>query len=53
MFFQSKNVAGVKTNAFKNSVTVKQAMIEHGNLGLAFGIKFSVDITLRLLSPLV
>src|ERR1700730_18027308 len=49
MFLQSEDSAVVKTNALKNSIAVKQAMIENRNLGVAFRIKFSVDVNLRFL----
>ena len=49
MFFQTEDATVVKTDPFKNSVAIKQTVIEHGDFGLAFSIKFSVDINLRRL----
>src|SRR6266446_3122187 len=43
MFFQAEDPAVVKANAFKNSVAIKQTVIEHGNLGICLGIKLSID----------
>ena len=43
MFFQPENAPIVKTNAFKNSVAIKQTMIEDGNFRVCFRHKFSVD----------
>ena len=49
MFLQSEDPAVVKTDPLKNSVAIKQAVIEHGNFGIALGIKFPVDVNLRKL----
>src|SRR5262249_25850056 len=49
MSFQAEDVTVVETNAFENSVSVKQAVIEYGNFCLALSVEFSIDIDLRLL----
>src|SRR5215472_2259503 len=49
MLFEAKDAAIVKTYALKNSIAVKQTMIEHRYFCVCFRIKFSVDENLRFL----
>src|ERR1700738_471119 len=51
MLFQPENAAVVKTDSLENSVAVKQTVVENGNLRFSLGIKFSVDVDLRVLRP--
>ena len=41
---EPKNPVAIKTDALKNTVAVKQAVVENGNLGVGFIEKFAVNI---------
>src|ERR1051325_10456597 len=47
VLFQAKNATVVKAYALKNSIAVKQPVIENRNLCVCFRVKFPVDINLR------
>mgnify|MGYP003693982693 CR=1 FL=1 len=49
MFFEPENSAAIKTDALKNTVAVKQAVVENGNLSAGLVEKFAIDINFRLL----
>ena len=44
VFFQPEHPPLIKSDAFKNPVAVKQAVIEHGDLGVFLVIELSVQI---------
>jgi hypothetical protein len=47
VFLQPEDAAVVKTNAFKNAVTIEQPVIEHRDFGCGFFVESSVDIDLH------
>src|SRR6266566_8136854 len=49
MLFEPEDTAVVKANALKNSIAIKQTMVENGYLCAGFRIEFSVDVNLRFL----
>src|SRR5207244_13279547 len=49
MVSKPENTPIIKTNPLENSVAVQETVIEHGDLRVRFGVKFSVDVNLRVL----
>src|SRR5205809_2201309 len=49
MFAKPKNTPIIKTNPLENSVAVQEAVVEHGNFRVRFGVTFSVNVNLRAL----
>src|SRR6266480_4071170 len=49
MFTKPKNTPNIKTNPLENSVAVQEAVVEHGNFRVRFGVKFSVNVNPRVL----
>ena len=47
VFLELENTAVVGADAFKNAVAIKQTVVEHGHLGVAFAAKFSINKNLH------
>jgi hypothetical protein len=44
MFLETENIAAVESNALKNTISVEQSVIEHGNLGVSGINKFPIEV---------
>jgi hypothetical protein len=48
MFIQTEDPIIVKSDPFEHSITVKQTMIEDGNLGLSLVVEISVNVDFKV-----
>ena len=49
MLLEEENAAVVKADALEDTITVKETVIEHGNLGIRFIHKLAVEVDFQVL----